>query len=139
MNISEISYWENDDCICTISSIKVPEVGEKIYFNTLSDETWFEAHGFDRKLFTPGTRAEYEVVSVSRHIGAFDIVHKEKTEKAVYTLPAKKYTETFDVHMVQVKNSWINKNRDFTEKFVMGTVTGLFIGILLMAIIFIGI
>lgn len=87
---SQISYWVGDECICTISSIKVPEVGEKLYFNTRSDESWFEAHGFDKRLFTPGTFGEFEVVSLTRHIGAFDIVHKEKTEKAIYTLPAKK-------------------------------------------------
>jgi len=99
---SKVSYWIGDNIVCSIPSIKVPNVGEELYIDTLSDEHWFDVRFKDKKLFDPGYRGKYCVISVVRSIQSYDIVATHTTEKGTYEFPSKSYEETFDVHLAEI-------------------------------------
>ncbi len=99
---SEVAFWHNDECLCTIPSIKVPDIGEELYINTLSEESWYDTRFKDKKLFQPGVRGKYRVVSIVRSIRSYDVVVTQETEKATYELPGKDYRELFEVSLIKI-------------------------------------
>jgi len=101
---SEISFWCNNENIETIPTISVPIVGEEIYINNKTDELWYDNNFKSRKLFNPGVRCLYKVVSVSRTIKSYDIKTIEKMgESDLYEFPSKNTTEIFDVMLKEIK------------------------------------
>lgn len=112
MNVSEVTYWEwlgedqHSELICTVASLKVPQVGEVIHINTQGNEDWYRANfpnDPEMRFFNKGVRGTFIVRSIERYIKSYDIVVKETDLGNKFEFPGKKIVENFEVHLERVE------------------------------------
>lgn len=99
-NRAEVSYYYGQEHILTTITLKVPEVGECIYFNTKMSQEWYDARFSDKKLFHNGVRGKYTVQSVDRFYKNYDYVAKvEREYHKTLEFPCQYTIETFEVQL----------------------------------------
>ncbi len=114
---SEINYWlknevEGDINLFSTPAIKVPKMGEEIYFSNHFDEEWAKTVFSNDKFFPKKeeiVKGNFKVVSVKRYVAiryaastASEIFGQETTSSAT-KIPTGMTTEVFEVFLEQVK------------------------------------
>ena len=100
---SEVSFWFDGECLLSMKSLKVPEIGEKIWICNEMDEDWYRRkfpRDAELRFYTKGVNRQFQVKSINRSIRAYDTTVEQKTEKGTYVLPSQSYIETFEVELV---------------------------------------
>ena len=103
-DISNISYWFQDQNILTVQTTKVPNVGEVIHFDTRMDKTWYESNFPNNDklfLFNEGVIGNFVVTEVKRYYKNYDIKHEADFGVGTknYVIPMQQTVEKFEVQL----------------------------------------